>query len=332
MNARVKSLVSLGYTDNQAAFLELGALGSGYFLRKQFNEYIERRCGALGQAFVERALEKQHIRLIEVLGGRRLYHTFGHSLFRALGDENNRNRRSHQAQTIRRRLMALDYCVSNRACQWLLTEREKVSFFRSQGVPDSDLPSETFGGAKRFFIDKQPLSVDDKGNPTLVFVDEGLKALSQWELFLRSHRALIQRLQQTAVVYAGFQPERFVAAERMFGRIITGETAVGAFDIGRLKRFFDARKLFEARDYANFDQLRLDQFREDRKVFTGERVDALYGSWLVAGDTVLAPVRASRVSFRTYQLKQAYEWLSPVYGEERRGGDALNSIASKAGS
>src|SRR5205814_1215298 len=142
-----------------------------------------------------------------------------------------------------------------------------------------------------------------------VFVDEGLKGLSQWELFLRGHRPLVQRIGQAAFVYASAQPERFVSAERMFGRILTGTSSSGAFDLGRMKRYFEARKQFEARQYSTFDQLRLDQLREDRKVFVGERTEALYSGWCLSGDEVLAPVAAGGMAFQVHSLRHRYEWI-----------------------
>lgn len=329
MTARARALVELGYTEKQALFLELAALQSGYFVRRQFNDFLDRRCGAQGQAFIERVLEKGHAKCVDALDGRRIYQTVGQGLFRALGDENNRNRRSHQLATIRRRLMSLDFCISAESDRWLLTEQDKTSFFKDRDVTEDEMPLELFGRARRFFVDKQPISVLPEGIPEIVFVDAGWKGLSQWELFLRAHRGLIRRLEQSVIVYAGPRPERFVPAERLFGRIVTGGTRGGGLDLGRLKRYFEARKQFDAKEYSTFNQLRLDQLREDRKVFVGERFDTLYAGWSASGNLALPSVGGSGVSFRTSLLKHRYEWISPIYGEERRVCDALNSIASK---
>jgi len=331
MTERAQELIGLGYSASQAPFLELAALQSGYFTRSQFNDCIERCCGAMGQVFIERALEKGHVKCIDSFGGRRLYQTVGQGLFRALGDENNRNRRSHRPATIRRRLMSLDYCISVKASTWLLTERDKTSFFSGLGASEEELPSELFGGARRFFVDRQPIWIRQGGVPVFVFIDEALKGLSQWDAFLRSHRALVKRLGKAAFVFAGAQPERFVRAERIFGRVITGAGTSGGMDLARLRRYFEARRRFEARDYSSFDQLRLDQLREDRRVFVGERIEGLYASWCLAGDAALTPVTASEISFEVHLLSHCHEWVSPVYGEERRECDAHNSIANKAG-
>jgi hypothetical protein len=229
--------------------------------------------------------------------------------------------------TVKRRLMALDYCLSVKGTGWLLTEREKTAFFLAHGVTGSDMPSEQFGGAKRYFVEKQPISTAEDGTPTFAFIDEGTKGLSHWELFVRQHRTLFQRLEQVSVVYAGTQPDKFIPAERIYRRLISGSTDSGSFDLVRLKRYFESRKLFEARDYSSFDQLRLDQFREDRKVFVGEPLETLYARWMSLGEGALAPIARRGIVFATQLLKHRYEWISPIYGEERRECDALDSIA-----
>lgn len=319
MTERVQRVTQLGYTESQARFLELAALDSGYFVRSQFNDFLERECGALAQVFIERGLEKGHIASVDGFRNCRIYHTVGHALFRALGDENNRNRRVHQPATIRRRLMSLNYCLAVRGGDWLLTEREKLKFFEGRRVTEMELPAEMFGGARRYFVEKQPILVGPQGAPSFAFIDEGLKSLSQWELFLRGHRKLIQRIEQATIVFAGTQPERFVPAERLFQKVVTGTSSSGSFDLARLVRYFEARKQFETRQYSGFDQLRLDQFREDRRVFAGERVEALYAQWSTLGENALAPISASGITFRTHLFKNGYEWISPVYGERKEG-------------
>jgi len=159
MTSRIEAVMALGYTPAQAAFLELAALASGYYLRGQYHEFIQRSSGAMGQVFIERVLEKRHAECFATFGCRRLYHTNGQALFRALGDVNNRNRRAHKFATIRRRLMTLDYCLASPRSAWLLTESEKTHFFLNHGVAQLQLPSEQFGGAVRYFVDKQPIAV-----------------------------------------------------------------------------------------------------------------------------------------------------------------------------
>jgi len=295
--------------------LRLASLLSGYFLRRHFNEFIGKECGALAQRFVARGLSLGHFQPIPAVGGRVVYHVAGCELYSALGDPNNRNRRGHRTETIRRRLLALDYALLQPEGAWLLTEREKVSYLIGLGVSEDELPNAVFHGkavgdkTRRYFVDKQPLLVSVAGRAEFAFIDEGSQALSQWEIFLRGHRALFQKLEAVQVVFASFG-EKHALAEQLFRRVIAGETAHGAFDTDRLISYFAARKAFEEKRFQEFNQVRLDELRENQRVFAGHRVDGLYAAWL-SGNENLTP-RPVRVTFSPFQLPHFYEWLSPM--------------------
>jgi hypothetical protein len=69
-----------------------------------------------------------------------VYHLHATSLYRAIGEKDNRNRRDAPPERIARRLMLLDYILLQRGV-WLATEREKVKVFTTRfGVPESALP------------------------------------------------------------------------------------------------------------------------------------------------------------------------------------------------
>lgn len=314
-----------GYTDREWAFLRLASLLSGYFLRRHFNEFIGRECGALAQRFVARGIAQGHFQAVPAVGGRVIYHVAGCELYSALGDPNNRNRRGHRMETIRRRLLALDYALLQPETAWLLTEREKVLYFcgasggtasTGLGISEGDLPIALFHGktdgekTRRYFVDKQPLSVSADGRPQFAFIHEGSRVLSQWEMFLRGHRALFQALEAAQVVFASFGEEHCGPAEKLFRRLIAGETVHGSFDTGRLLSFFAARKAFKEQRFEEFNQARLDELRENQRVFVGSEVEALYVAWL-SGKENLKP-RPVRVTFSQFKLPHFYEWLSPM--------------------
>ena len=319
------ALISHGYTSREAGFIHLAALLSGYFVRRQFNDYAETECGAIAQAFIDKGTKLGHLTGTKHLGGRAVYHFTSFSLYSALGDRNNRNRRLHQNETIRRRLMALDYCISNRQSGYVLTEKDKVEFFQDRGLSEADLPAEVFGGsARRYFVDRQPIGRDLH----LAYVDEGLCSLSPWEVFLSKHRAIIQQLPQSVTVFASPDESRFVQAQRIFRQTVTGSDAAGTLDAGRLRSYFEARRLFDAREFSSFTQARLDQLREDRKVFTGEQIESLFLEWKRAGDQALLGLGGRQASLQMHVLKHRYDWLSPVRKEIR---DAADSSAREKG-
>jgi hypothetical protein len=321
-----------GYTPRESDFLRIAALLGGTFVRRQFNDFLGKECGALAQAFVERSIDAGHVEAL-AFGHRVVYHVTARAIYSALGDPNNRNRRSHRPESVRRRLMALDYILSCPDRKWILTEQEKVSHFAALGISESDLPTDVFSGnTKRAFTDKQPIAVTQGEVTELTFVDQGMRTFSQWERFLKEHRKLVQRLSRTSIVFAGTEANRFQEAESLFRRTIAGETSSGTFDLARLKRFFQARRDFEEKRLSGFDQSRLDQFREDRKVFSGNTVDALYGAWTSQGDPALVESKSSSARFQTHLLFHRYEWLSPIRALERRSSSVPNSIASEEAS
>jgi hypothetical protein len=298
--------------------LRTASLLAGYFLRRHFNDFTCKECGALAQRLIERGLRLGHFKEVPALGGRVIYHVHSSGLYAALGDDGNRNRRDHQPDTIRRRLMALDQALQNSGVVWLLTLHEKVDYFEKLQIDKANLPSSVFGGTPVPFADKQPLWLTAAGTPSFGFIDGGFRTLSHWELFLKGHRALLQQLDSAEVVFASCRQERFGQAERLFRSTVAGEVSTGGVDVVRLKKFFASRKLFDEKRYESFDQSRLDELREDKRVFAGTEFDRLYASWSARGDSELFGLRQSRLVFRTALLPQAYEWLSPIRVHERR--------------
>src|SRR5580658_2173900 len=151
-------LCRFGYTPREADFLMLAGLQSGYFLRSQFNVHIERKCGALGQRFIDRALRLGHISALPGFGNQRLYHVCARSLYQQIGEPDNRNRRLHAPDTVRHRLMMLDYVLTRPGEDWLLTveaRREALARLTATNslAPDEKLVGETASG-------RQPISLD----------------------------------------------------------------------------------------------------------------------------------------------------------------------------
>ena len=294
-------LASLGYTTREASFLRVASLLSGYFLRRHFNQFNRKQSGAVAQRFIERSIGMGHIRAIPALGGRVVYHASAGSLYSALGDPENRNRREHRPETVRVRLMALDFAILNPQARWLLTEKSKREYFLAVGIEAGNLPN---------FVERQPISLTT--GPQFAFIDSGLRTLTHWELFLRSHRVLLQRLSSADVIFASSQASRSDSAESAFRKAIAGESSAGGLDTERLSRHFAARKAFEEKRYQDFDQGRLDELRENKQVFSGEQFERLYSQWLANGNLALGGLQSSRVNFRFQALPHIYEWLSPI--------------------
>ena len=312
-----------GYTPREAGFLVLAGLQSGYFLRRQFNTHIERECGAVGQRFIDRALRLGHIRALPGFANQHLYHVCARALYQQIGEADNRNRRLHAPETVRQRLMMLDYVLARPGEDWLLSteaRRETISRLFLKSSPDLDTRL-----IDQVLADHQPISRDVTGALRLSFVDEGVGGFSKWERFLRHRRTLLRTDGAATVTYATFGTTRFRAAATVFRKMVGEDTGGGGVDRERLKRYFSARRLFEERRFESFDKTRLDRLREDQRAFVGEVFEDLYRRWRDDGDAALAGCVTTAARFETQSLASAYTWLSPVRFQERNIHHVTNS-------
>ena len=99
------------------------------------------------------------------------------TVYRALGAEHIRHRRSAAQATLLRRLLSLDFVLGDLDASWLPTEPEKVEAFEAMGVPRQVLPKRVYGSSKRgrterLFGWKMPVAVGG-GAARFVFVDIG---------------------------------------------------------------------------------------------------------------------------------------------------------------
>jgi hypothetical protein len=312
------NLSSLGYTERESAFIAITGLQSGYFLRRQFNTFIGRECGALGQHFIDRSLRLGHVKMMTGWGNRVLYHFCARAVYAQLGEADNRNRREHRPDTIRRRLMILDYVIARPAEAWLLTDKARSNAFARFGALEPVAPAVAGRKRAQCLDDRQPVSIDASGTPTFAFVDAGLRGFSEWERFLKSHRHLLGQIDQAETVFASCDPTRFQLAESLFRRVVTGEASGGGIEIDRLRGYFSARRLFEERRYEGFDQARLDRLREDQRVYAGEAFEQAYARWQEQGEGALLALKRTRIRFQTQVLIHPYAWLSPIRFQERR--------------
>jgi hypothetical protein len=214
----VTALESLGYTEREAAFLYLVAAHSGYFLRRQFNFFIDRHKGFLAHRFLEKAHAAGHVETIDYGQGFHIYHLFSKPIYRLLGNADSQNRRRKGDAMIRARLMALDYVLENDTEHYLASEEERLHFFtdvrgiHSENVADG-LP----------FFSVFPVGIADRTQPAtslvrFTFVDEGLLSTRRFSRFLTDMAPLLHELGTFELVYVACSDYNFPAAEHQFRR------------------------------------------------------------------------------------------------------------------
>ena len=110
---RVRALEPLGFTPRQTRFLATVALHSGYCLRRQYSAfagvaYGKNVCDFLDDA---RRPSARRTRSRNERTAGLIYHLHARAIYRALGEDDNRNRRNASAALIARKLMVLDFVL-----------------------------------------------------------------------------------------------------------------------------------------------------------------------------------------------------------------------------
>jgi hypothetical protein len=183
---RIAALQNFEYTPEEAHFLCVAALHSGYFLRRQYLNFVQGSKGWKDVVLVNKLKANRHCRVNIYHNNRMVYHLSAKPLYDALGEKDNRNRRERQPSTIKNKLMGLDFVIDHPEYQYLATEREKLDYFLGKLKLASEiLPTRWYesarghGSTAKHFVDKYPmfLSFGDAVTAAPVvhfcYVDEG---------------------------------------------------------------------------------------------------------------------------------------------------------------
>ena len=212
----IDTIQHLGYSEREAAFLYTVAVYSGYFLRRQFNLFVQRERGAIATQFLRKARRRGHVREIQCEPGRALYQLHAKSLYRIVSQEDSQNRRAKGTREIRRRLIMLDYVLTHLGKEEFLdSELSRRTFFARLGMKPEIL------AAAGEFGDLMPVTVrrtDDRPTVCFTFIDEGHRSTAKFERFLRTHDRLLCSLIDFAVIYVATTQKNFEHAQRLFER------------------------------------------------------------------------------------------------------------------
>jgi hypothetical protein len=282
----VERLFRLGYTAQEAQFIYLVAIHSGYFTRRQFLRFAHATKGKQSQTLLDKLLLENHGTTHSYQLGERVYHVFARKIFKAIGHENLRTRRKHQLDYIKTRLMALDFVLSNPSFEYLVTESDKVDFFAERmHVQRSCLPSRTYSShasaktTTRYFVDRFPLYIKDpqSSSPivTFTYLDPGFAGLSGFGTHLRTYLPLFHALNEFHLVYVDVTGSSFAPARAEFSRVVLHETARPSKDT--VIRYFSLRKAWESGSRVKaVDVVFLNTMTAE---FENAMVDSLYRKW-----------------------------------------------------
>lgn len=335
---RIRALERFGYSESEAAFLCLAALHGGYFVRRQYAEFLHRQDGGTVTQLIEKALDRDHAHASTYGRKMQVYHLSARPFYAALGQVDNRNRRRRQLPTIKNKIMGLDFVLAHRDYSYLTTEQEKLAYFnKTLQIPLSNLPAKLYHGAQkkaataRYFVDKFPMFRSDAAIPgsalvvTFCFVDEGQSTLSHFETFLEQYCRLFASLPEFRLVYIAATETLFEAARKTFERFVRSWQATKSgvpvdADVTRIREHFEARRLYEAKRFAEFDREKLIRLRNELAEFSGKENDALYELWKTAGERALLEKLSPNSptcprmcgTFSSYLLQHHYDFLETL--------------------
>lgn len=216
----IPALETLGYTEREASFLYLVAMHSGYFLRRQFDYFIDRHKGAIAQHFLEKARVAGHIRVLDYGQRWHVYHLFPKPIYRLLGNSDSQHRRAKGDAQIKAKLMALDYVLENDAEHFLASEEERRDYFTlSRGLPAEILGNHSTGSLP--FLNAFPVSLTDRMDPKhssvrFSFIDEGQLSTAKFLRFVVSMKPIFDALGHVELIYVADSEHNFPAIRHIF--------------------------------------------------------------------------------------------------------------------
>jgi len=287
----IAAIQMLGYTPDEARFLYLVAVHSGYFVPRQFLAFAGAKWGKRSNNFVAKIESRGHAtwREYDRTGG--VYHLFSKTLYRYIGKENLRNRRRHSVEFIRTRLLLLDFILAHRNYQYFETEPEKVAYFcDTMGLPKNVLPAKTYEGGPhseptlRYFVDKFPLFLDcmlaAPASPpvvTLSYVDPGQARLAGFANHLHAYLPLLRQLENFAFIYIATSPVHFVSADRCFASLVRGPLEADVSS--EILHYFRLRKAWELKQYGSLSATDIEWLKEASQRFHGEHFESSFRAW-----------------------------------------------------
>jgi hypothetical protein len=281
------AIKALGYTEDEARFLYLVATFSGYFVPRQFLALSGANWGPRTDRLTKKLLSRGHAarREYDRTG---VYHLFGKGLYTAIGKANLLNRRRHSIESIRTRLVVLDFIIAHQHFDYLENAKDKFIYFsETLGIPKAALPAKIYGryfgsgGTRQYFADPFPVFLDgsrDRADRFVTFchVDSGQPDVTGFRHHLETYKPLLSQLTEFRFLYVSSSTANFPSAERCFesfSRVLRDNASA------ELLRYFEQRTLWDSKQYGRFSNDDLEWLNQAQSRFQSLETDVLYAAW-----------------------------------------------------
>ena len=204
LKGREKALEALGWKGKKAEWIALVCLHSGVFTRTQATRFLDthhERARRLVLALIADGLAAEET-VPGIQGIGRVCRIYARGLYRALGAEHVRHRRTASPEVLLRRLLSLDYVIEHSDLPWLPTETEKVAAFEALGIERDVLPVRVYRGAagvtRRHFPVKLPIALDST-RALFVYAEPGHDTATALRSWGKAHAGLWRSLRSLGV-------------------------------------------------------------------------------------------------------------------------------------
>lgn len=279
----IPMLENAGYTEQEASFLYLVAVHSGYFLRRQFSRFVQRDRGGLADKFIQKALHRDHLQVIECGQARHVYHLTSRPVYQAILRGDSQHRRFKGFPYMQSRLLILDFVLDNLSDTVLEDGTAKVDFFTARCGVRSELLPRGWAGRAVLFPDGYPLFVSPDGIPRFTFFEDGSVTLTRFERYLDQYLPLFSVLRAFELVYLSDADKSFPFARAAFAAHFTETHVAGVSEqtplgVEHFLEYLRARELHESQKHPV--TLRdLAVLREGEPIYATLEHEALYAAW-----------------------------------------------------
>ena len=318
----IDALQGFGYTQQEARFLYIVAIHSGYFIPRQYCEFGPKKTGCIVHGFTSKLVSCGHATEHRYQNNARVLHFTHKTMYCAIGKENIRNRRKHTFEFMKTRLAILDFVLGHPQHDYFEGEAEKFQYFEERfHFRPQDMPGRTYHGANkvpdtiRYFVDKFPLFLDSTlaGEPliTLTFIDPGLGNLEAFKTHVSAYATFLGRIPRFAFLFASPRVRLFKAAENHFKEVTDPQPGKLSQQVAR---YFELRANWEAKRYGLLKDPDIEFMNHAKQCFAGEVFESAFKDWkagrLTQKDLIPVledrPRRTQQIAFKTFLLPHDY--------------------------
>ena len=333
----IKALKQFGYTEREAEFLYIVAVHSGFFLQRQFTQFVEVAGRGPATYFIKKAIQKQHVREhLPERGTQKIYHLFSRTVYAALGKENSRHRRPGRYGLLDKapvRLLGLDFVLANLSREYLEEEIDKVDFLtHEQQISTDVLPAKVFHSDKgaetrRYFFENFPIFISQTGASRIVnftYIEDDIRSVQTFASFVQRYRGLFEALGKSfRLIFVSNSTQTFQFARSVFARSLSA--AARGNESQQLARFFWLRKMAEEKRFKELSQRDVIDWQRGLKRYSDPEYESQYRSWKQTGKLL-----KSEPESIVADPEQQFETFLAVPKVVRLGPSALSETAQPA--